>query len=424
MLSSNLRLSKRFSHERPGLHLLGIEKAAVPVTVVAADILAQEAKPLPLLDEFVLRLVKADVAGTAEIAAFLGLEPKLIDATVADHYREGALLAGPALGQLRLTERGRRLADELESVRPIQKTVKIAFDRLTWSLADYESRDLVTKAAAQSEGCILLPAQRTTRIKKSDITPAAVNSFLRQPGRGASLDVLDVINVTPSTHRYMPVDILIYGDKDRGEVETAVVVDGDPSENHDTVLSTLGGADKLGFSVEPPRPHAPLPPHLEAGRVTTAPGTPQEENPPPVREIRLFDHQTVLATALETAEDRLLIGTDLATSSVVDSTFLAKLDQRLRARVQVDLILSRCDREAEKRLDVLARRHRSRIRVHQLESAVQNTLVFDGNWVVSDFPWLSFRGAGRPFRDYTGTVVTVPDEVDHKYATLLSLLAD
>jgi hypothetical protein len=419
-----VRLSKRFSHDRPGLQLLGIEKGAVPVTVVAVDILAQEIKELPLLDEFVLRLIKAEVGGVPEIAAFLGLDAKLVEVTVTDHYREGAVLAGPLPGQLLLSERGKRLADDLESIRPVRKTVKLAFDRLTWSLADYDTRDLVRKEVAQSDGRILLPAQRTTRIKTTDITADAVNSFLRRPARGAAVDVLDVIDVTPSTHRYMPADVLVFGDADRAEAETAIIIDGDPSPNHDSVLSTLGATDKLGISIEPATPHPPLPTHLRKDTATPAPGTLIGANLPSTREIQLFDHLNLLAAALDNTSRRLLIATDVATSSVVDVDLIEKLETRLRAGVRVDLIISRCDRVADDRLTTLARRSRGRLHIHRVDRVDRNTLVFDGQWVVSDFPWLSFSGAGRPFRDYTGTVVMVPEEVENVYTTLRSLLAN
>lgn len=419
MPSSDLLLAKRFGAERPGLDLLGVEKAAVPVTVVTADILAQEIKSLPLLDEFLLRLVKADVGGASEIAAFLGLDPRLVDITVADHDRNGDLLVGPSAEWLKLTDRGRRMADDLESVKPVRKNVKIVFDRVTWSVADYENRDLITKAAAQAEGCMLLPARHTTRIKTADITPAAVNSILNWSGRRALFDVLDIIAVTPSTHRYMSADILIYGDADRGEVETAVVVDGDHSESHDAALSRLGGDARPAFAVEPVQAHIPLPPELEAERALPTPGGPLDENGPRVRAIRLFDHQLVLMSALESAVDRILIATGEATRSVVDGTFIARLEQRLRARVRVDLILSQPGGDLDGELDDLARRHRS-LQVHRPGSSGVNTLIFDGYWVVSDFPWLSFRGAGLPFRDHSGTVVTIPEEVDREYTALLS----
>ncbi|MET9216928.1 MULTISPECIES: phospholipase D-like domain-containing protein [unclassified Nocardia] len=403
------------------MQLLGIERAAVPVTVVAAEILAQEVKPLPLLDEFVMRLAKAHVRGAAEIAAFLGIDRNLIDTAVADRFREGALLFGPGLGQLTLTDRGRRLADDLESIKPVQKTVKVSFDRLTWSVTDYESRELITKTAALSDGRILLPAQHSTRIKTSDIPATAVNSILKQPSRRGKFDVLDVVDVTPSTHRYLPVDVLVYGDGDRGEIEAALVIDGDPSEKHDSVLSKLGGPERLGLTIETAGPHAPLPSHLEGERVSLGPGASIGENLPPVRGIRLFDHESALLSALEKATDRIVIATDMATKSVVDSSFLAKLDQRLRAQVQVDLALSRIDHEILSRFDPLSRRHRGKLRIHELNGRTCNTLLFDETWVVSDFPWLSFRGAERPLCDYSGSIVTLPDEVTREYLALLKL---
>lgn len=420
MLDSYLMLARRFSGERPGLELLGVEKAAVPVTVVAVDVLAQEVKALPLLDEFVLRLVKASVSNVAEIAAFLGLEQKLVDVTVADHYRQGVLSFDTGAGRMMLTGRGRRLAEDLESVRPVQRSFKVVFDRLTWSVADYESRSLMTKRTAVADGYLLLPAQRTTRIKTPDITPTAVNSILRQPGRRSSIDVLDVTDVMPSTHRYMPVDVLVYGDPDRGEVETAVVVDGDPSLEHESVLNSLGGASTLDFRVESPRSLAPFPGHLMASRVEANAGPLTEDNTHTVREVKLFDHQLILLMALDKAVDRILIATDRMTNSVVDSNFIGKLERRLRARVQVDIVLVRMDRDVGLELVKLAGRYKNRLRIHEVENFQSNVLIYDSYWVISDFPWLSFRGSDAAFRDCPGTLVTIPEEVDREFEALRS----
>lgn len=424
MADEGLLLAKRFRGERPGLDLLGVEKAAVPVTVVAADVLAQEVKPLPLLEEFVLRLLKADVGEAGEIAAFLGLERKLVDAVVADQLREGALLTGPGAGRLTLTNRGKRLAEELESVRPIQRNFKIAFDRLTWSVADYDSRNLVTKANALADGCLLLPAQRTTRVKIADITPDAVNSLLRQPGRAVSIDVLDVIDVSPSIHRYLPVHLLVFGDQDRGEIETAIVVDGDQSSAHDAALGNLGGAERLGLRIERSAPHAPLRAQLEAERVRPAPGALFEENSQRVRGVDLFQHLLIVTAALESAKNRVLIATETATRSVVDGGFVSTLEGALRRRVRVDLVVPRCANEVVRELAPLERWSKGRLTLHRPNSAVANTLIFDSYWAVSDFPWLSYRGAARPFRDFEGTLVAIPDEVDREYDAVMATLRE
>ncbi|UUV32959.1 hypothetical protein NQK81_05760 [Amycolatopsis roodepoortensis] len=413
-------LTKRFSGDRPGLALLGIEKAAVPVTVISTDVLAQEVKQLPLLDEFVLRLLNVGVGDSEEMAAFLGLDHDLVEAAVADQYREGAVAFGDHPGELALTVRGKQLAVEHESVRPIRKTFKVVFDRLTWSVATYENRELINKAVAVAEGRILLPGQHTTRIKREDVSPAAVNSILRSPGRGASIDVLDVIDVTPSTYKYMPVDVLVYGDPESGDVETAVVVDGDQSDKHESVLNKLGGMEKIGFSVERSEPRPGLPRHLEMQRVYPAQGGPLEENSPRVCGIGLLDHPLVLTAALQTAGSRLLIATGRAVCSVVDATFLSRLEQRLRSHVEVTLVVPECDEVTDAALNRLAQRGRNRLTLYRPEENPRNLLVYDSYWVESDFPWLSYRGAGRPFRDYEGSVVAVPDEVDQVYESFLS----
>ena len=54
-------LHRRFGDSRPGLELVGIEEAAVPVTVLRADVLAQERKDLPVTEAFTLQFVERHV---------------------------------------------------------------------------------------------------------------------------------------------------------------------------------------------------------------------------------------------------------------------------------------------------------------------------------------------------------------------------
>lgn len=52
--STDSLLALRYQATRPGLELVTIIDAAIPVAMVTADVLAQDRKPLPLLEEFVL----------------------------------------------------------------------------------------------------------------------------------------------------------------------------------------------------------------------------------------------------------------------------------------------------------------------------------------------------------------------------------
>jgi hypothetical protein len=48
MATASRNFQRRFANARPGLQLIAVEDAAIPVTVVRADVLAQEKKELPI----------------------------------------------------------------------------------------------------------------------------------------------------------------------------------------------------------------------------------------------------------------------------------------------------------------------------------------------------------------------------------------
>src|SRR3712207_5334580 len=137
MLEGDDLLFARFADARPGRTLLTIENAALPVTLVTTDVLAQERKPLPLLNEFTLRFAQADLRTVADIAAVTGLDEALVGSAVADEVSSGNLVYRAANQRITLTPHGQRVFQDLEAVQPVQKQLSVAFDRMTWRLADY-----------------------------------------------------------------------------------------------------------------------------------------------------------------------------------------------------------------------------------------------------------------------------------------------
>ncbi len=82
--SEEYALWKRHARSRPGMTLVGIEKVAIPVTLVRVEVVAQEKKSLDLLDEFVLRMNQAGLSHVSQIAETCGLEEVLIRNVVID----------------------------------------------------------------------------------------------------------------------------------------------------------------------------------------------------------------------------------------------------------------------------------------------------------------------------------------------------
>lgn len=429
-------LQRRFGDARPGLQLIAVEDAAIPVTVVRADVLAQEKKELPITEEFALRFVDLGVATPEEIAAYLGLEPAhVLDASAAQ-LSENHLRRRESGGTLALTPLGTEVVRNLAATQPVLRQLPVSFDRLTWTLTDYPERSLIEKKEAQERGMTILPAARNARIGLDDVTPSGFNALLK----GDRLQVLRIHKVTVKKHRYLPVRLLVYGDHSRRELELAVCIDDDMATEHGLALDRIGAVDLLGLTFGEAEPRPVLDEELESQRTTDAPAEAEADadhvDPFPtgsgmtslVRSVSVFEHADLLAEALASAKQRLLIIAPWVKQAVVNTDFVAKLEQRLRAGVEVTVAHGYGDDDrgsdefALNRLSNLAARY-EKFTFVRVKNTHAKILIFDGHWVSTSFNWLSFRGdADRTYRMEEGTLVSIPARVDKEYERYLALI--
>jgi hypothetical protein len=460
-LDPDAMLEQRFRDLKPGLNLITIQDGAVPVTEVGTDVLAQERKALPLLDEFVLRLVSVNVTDHVEIAAFLGVSEDLVDKTLADQFAAGTIRYSSASRLLGLTPAGKNVVTELAAIRPTEKQLSIVFDRLTWSVTSYPRHSLMKKGEAEGQGYIILPASRTTRISTEDITAPGVNALLQRTSfLGSQVEVLRVKRVHPFTHRYFPAKLLIYSDGAGDEIQIAVVIEDSHSQGHDLAIASLGGAVALGIQVAPAMRAPDLGPEVDAIRLATdavgdslrpavitehpdsassssiladndGAGLNLDPSEPVVRSVAVFEHRELLSEALQSASSRLLIVSPWIRSAVVDTNFLARLEQRLRAGVAVTIAHGYgddddgSDRDALRKLGNLQNRFSSMFNLARLKNTHAKILIFDQTWVATSFNWLSFRGdPSRTYRMEEGTMVRIPTLVDREYERYIELIKE
>lgn len=430
-------LQRRFGSARPGLQLIGVEDAALPVTVLRADVLAQERKELPITEEFALRFVESGVDTPQEIAAFLGLESAHVLEAIAVQLSQNNLRRKDAAGRLSLTPQGIEVVRNAASIQPVLKNLPVKFDRLTWQLADYSESNLVQKSEAQDIGLMLIPAEKNARIGLEDVTPAAFNSLLR----GDRIQVLRIHKVAVKRHLYLPVQLLVYADRGRGELELAVCIEDELSVDHGLALDRIEAAKRLGLSVGTPSPRPVLDGDLEAQRVTVEneasdlgdinrDATPGSGLTALVRSVSVFEHPDLLDEALTSAKSRLLIIAPWIKNAVVTTGFRAKLEQRLRAGVEVTIAHgygdndSGSDEAALRGLQNLASRF-ANFTVVRLKNTHAKILIFDDNWVSTSFNWLSFRGdPDRTYRMEEGTLVAIPARVEQEYERYVQLIQE
>lgn len=447
-LTSADMIRRRFGDHRPGLQLISVVDSALPVTMLRVDVLAQERKPLPLLEEFILRFVHAGVREIDEIAALLGLQRDQVVSTVADQISSNNLTRA-SNGQLGLTALGLEAARNLAAVQPVLTQLNVPFDRLVWNAQDYARASLIKKRDAQEAGLEILPAKKSSRVDLNDLTVERFNELVEsRDDRTRKVEVLRVRKIaSQNLHLYLPAQLLVYGDPESGEVELGLCVDGDLQPAHGLELAAADAVVKLGITVARPEPRPTLTPELEEQRVASdqvelirvageqVPKGDEEPAEKPkrvediaVRSVDVHEHAQLLAKALNGAKKRLLIIAPWVKGGVVNTDFVAALERRLRAGVEVHIGHgygpddSGSDDFALRKLINLAARY-DKLRVVRLQNTHAKILIFDDLWITTSFNWLSFKGdPNRTYRMEEGTLVQIPSEVDKAYERYIEVL--
>lgn len=447
MASANT-IQRRFGDDRPGLRLISVVDAAVPVTMLRVDVLAQERKPLPLLEEFILRFVNDGVCEIDEIASLLGLQSEQVVSTVADQISSNNIVRNRD-GSLRLTMLGVESARDLAAVQPVLTQLNVPFDRLIWNVQDYPRSSLIKKGAAKEAGLELLTAKKTSRVDVNDLTVERFNELVEsRDDRTRQAEILRIRKIaSQSVHLYMPAQLLVYGDPEFGEVELGLCIEGDLQRTHGLELAAANAVSTLGISVAPPGPRPELAPELEEQRmaaeqleIVKAQSKTvvnkedsilehQDVDHIAVRSVDVHEHPQLLNQALNSARKRILIIAPWVKGGVVNTDFVAALERRLRAGVEIHIGHgygpddSGSDEFALRKLNNLAKRYDKLLRVVRLQNTHAKILIADNLWVTTSFNWLSFRGdPNRTYRMEEGTLVQIQTEVDKAFKRYVDVI--
>lgn len=437
---------------RPGLELVAIDDAALPMAWLAIEVLAQERKSLPLLDEFVLRLVAEGVDTVALIAQVLGIDEKLVSATVADQLVVDRLarIDGPdGTLHLRLTPTGLDIARDMAAVVPKEQIVGYAFDLLMKRVTAYPRSLLINPQQTAARSLRRLPKAVTT-VADGDVTAAALNQLLfERRSDESAVEILACRRVMQKASLYLPVKLMIYTDSHGREAQLAVVIEGEVSRAHELELSQVGGADRIKLRVEGPSLAPRLDAELERERVSrdevhalwlqacgrfvgSGEGEPtdaeiaeasrmaqQELDRLSVRSVDTFEFPELLLEAATTAKSRILVMSRRLDLVASDEQVVDALEQRARTGVDIRIAYNVVElgpnRSMTRRLVDLERRHSS-IQLSKIDWEPAETLVWDHVMVTGTYPWLSARSdLDRPRRREDGTLVRRRNVVDRQY---------
>lgn len=371
----------------------------------SVDVVAQEQKPLDLLDEFVLRMIDAGLNTIPQIAQLCGLNEDLVSNVTISQVADGSLQYLPHTDSFELTPMGDKLLQELVEIKPVLSEFPVTFDRLAWTVSDYPRSSLLTKSDAASDCRTLLPYSRKGLLGPAEVSPGALNSVIKFKGR-KELTVLEVRKIKFRSFRYLPADLLVFRGDTNDDTSVALVIEGELSQRQDLALAKWSAQELVDIRLDTPS-------DVQEDGGTRRPldekhpifsGDLAEETP--VADVRDYQHHELLHRTLSTAEERIVISTIRISRAVVDDHFCRLLESTLRRRVIVDILFNAetevpHERQAVNRLRELQQRHRN-LRIRAIAGHSEEMLTFDGWQVTGSFPWLNHRAHPQQIlKDYT-----------------------
>ncbi|MDB9516335.1 phospholipase D-like domain-containing protein [Roseofilum reptotaenium CS-1145] len=245
---------------RPGFDLVSCQEVGLPVYKITVDVLTQIRKPIPPIEEFVLRSIDAGLSSEEEIAGFLGLELSTTrEAMVNLRLSEDIDLIAPDASPIqiwKLTKKGERTLGEAKIIVPEERTFDINFDGLLRTPRWYgQSEKMLLKPRnLRDEGVVEIEPSPKRPPELSDLSIKDIDKIIREilgnsksrnPKNQNELDVLALKAIERRQRFFQPSTALIYKAKDSDEIQVAFIVDDILSSEHEATFARSNGAKKI-----------------------------------------------------------------------------------------------------------------------------------------------------------------------------------
>lgn len=466
----------RLAGFKPGLRLAHVREAALPMLKLTLDILVQEAKPLPAMQEFALKAIDVGITSIQGVSDFLGVERDVLSDPLQDLWHQD--LIDVSTGNMTITPSGRRAILELAAITPVRRTIEVGFDLSLRRVVPFCGLTLRPKNITEMQlDVVPLARGRAKRPHPDELSADEVAGLVRRM-LGSKVDPVELLGIRRiegAEKFYEPALLLIYVDPATSSCQVSVAVDERISSEHEAALGLAGGAAAIGLDSESFLRSSPdirtllpqqmadrvVPEHeyrrLERRLLESSAASGIEESfrdeeptvkdmPPPaeefdetkaeidrlvVRPVRVYEHPQILRTALDDATRRLLIISPWITSGVVDHGLLQRIEATCGRGVTIHIGFGIGDggpfgRPRDERpirsLRDIARRHKNFTLV-DLGNTHAKILICDDFIVKTSFNWLSFRGdPDRTYRQEEGVLIREPVHVNEEYEHFRSII--
>lgn len=238
-------IARRLAGARSGYQLVSYREVALPLFKVDLELLVLEKKPLPPIQEYVLRAVNQGLTDTQAIAGLLGIDETIVRTNASillasDNLTMAGGQHGDRTHRLALTNKGRSTAVEAAQVQAVEVSLPVWIDGLTRKVLSVtaKGRNWFPASQASRLGLVEIAASPRKRPGLQDIPLESVSQVIRNEsaGRRARREVIGITGIG-KTRRYAREAVALAYQAPGEELLVTLAVDGESSEEHDAAFA-------------------------------------------------------------------------------------------------------------------------------------------------------------------------------------------
>jgi len=239
-------LAQKHAGDFPGYKLVDFYEAAFPSYAIQLQVLMELKRPIPVLEEFILKAVDAGMTKVPDIAGVLGLEHNTAEAGLDQLQRRNYIYfkvskeTGKSIPVL-ITEKGRAALREMYITEPEPGSYPLCMDALTGLLYRWEplSQSSDIKNLDIHQIPTFIPAPRLEQIDFLSLKRLVADTQRDLPTKTERRELVDVLGIEKQWTAYKRMRILQYLRESDGAVLVQVFDKADRSIEHEAALINM-----------------------------------------------------------------------------------------------------------------------------------------------------------------------------------------
>lgn len=239
-------LAQKHANDFPGYRLVDFYDAAFPVYAIQLQVLMQVKRPLPVLEEFILKSVDAGMTTVKNIAGVLGLDHATVEAGLDQLQRRNYVYfkvskdAGTAIPVL-ITEKGRAALKELFLTEPEPGNYSVCMDALTGVLLKWEplTQPKDIKDWGLHEIPSFVPSPKLEQIDFISLKRLVAESQREASQQIEKRELVDILGIEKAWTAYKRMRVLQYLRETDGDLMVQVFDRSDRSIEHEAALINM-----------------------------------------------------------------------------------------------------------------------------------------------------------------------------------------